>query len=259
MLEGAEDAFWDVGYIIAGTLDDIVAANRFRNQKALGPERVVKVVPDSSAPEEAIVLAGPQQVVQQQIDQTIATHRMVWNRDLGQIVGIPVEDFPRARHQDRKLVVVFKDKESPPYRTSEGRSREVHYSVPDARRGLTWAELKLAAKRFTWGPFRATAVLNNNRQMAVYGVSPAEAEAQLRSLLQLSTAELVTLSVSEEKIRSPAQVKRPRLMYPAYATLVTAPNDFQGRPIGGTTAYRRERRRILLWTDTEPDDLGSLG
>lgn len=259
LLEGAEDAFWDVGYIVAGTLDDIVAANKHANSGINGPERVIKLVPDTNVPEEAIVLAGPQQIVQSAIEQTIANHRLVHNRDIGQIVGIPAAHFPRARHMSRSLVICFKDKEEPPWRVGAVRSKEVQYSIPDADRGLTWAKIKAAATKFTWGPYRATAVLDNNRQMAVYGVSPAEAEQQLRSLLVLSTASLVSLTVSDEKLRSPAHVKRAKQMFPAYANLVTSPTDVQGRPVSGDRAYRRERRRINLYPATEPDDLGPLG
>jgi hypothetical protein len=258
-LEGAEDAFWDVGYIIAGTLDDIVAANRYTNTDVMGPERVVKITPDVRNPEEAIVLAGPQQIVQANVDQTIATHNLVWNRDMGQIVGIPAEHYPRADRQTRTLVICYKDRAAPPWRTSQGRAKELFYSIPDAKRGLSWGEIKAAARRFIWGPYRATAYLDNNRQMAVYGNSPGEAEQQLRSLLQLSTASMTGLTVGEEKVRNPAVVKRPTPVFPCYATLILAPTDFQGQPIGGESARRRERRRIILWTDEEPDNLGALG
>ena len=258
-LEGAEDAFWDVGYIIAGTLDDVVAANRFTNTDLMGPERVVKITPDARNPGEAIVLAGPQQLVQSNVDQVIATHNLVWNRDVGQIVGIPADHYPRSELQTRVLIVCFKDKPTPPFRTDDGPCKQIFYSIPDVKRGLSWAAIKSAARRFTWGSYRATAFLSNRRQMAVYGNSPSEAETQLRSLLQLSTADLVSLSISDEKIRNPAYVKRSTPVYPCYATLVLSPTDFQGRPIGGENARRRERRRIILWTDEEPDDLGPIG
>lgn len=258
-LEGAEDAFWDVGYIVSMTLDDIVAANQFSRANELGPTRAVKVTLDANNPDEAIVLSGPESVVQNSLETTLVHHQLIHNRDVGQIVGIPSEHYARARIQSRILAIRFKSKERPPYKDADGRrSKEIQYTVCDAKPGLTWAEIKTAARRFTWGPWRATALLDNNRQMACYGVSGAEAEQQLRSLITLSMASLVTLTVSEEKIRNPAHVKRPTMMYPAYATLVSAPSDFQGVPVGGSRAFRRNRRRITLWTDTEPDDLGPL-
>lgn len=258
-LEGAEDAIIDVGYVVAQTLDDFVAGQRYAQVEPFGPDRAVKVTLDTRT-DEQIVLAGPQALVKQSVDLAIANHQVIWNRDVGQIVGMPVESFPRARHMVRQLLVTFKDVRQPPFTRADGtRAKEVSYTIPDAKRGLTWAEIKAAARAFTWGPWRATANLDNNRQMAVYGSSPSEAESQLRSLLTLSTADIVTLSVSEERITNPALVKRPTLVYPAYANLTTAPTDFQGQPIQGPGAFRRERRRIILWSDSEPDDLGPLG
>lgn len=257
-LEGAEDAFWDVGYVIAQTIDDIVASSRYTDELSLGPERVVKITPDSRVEEEAIVLAGPQALVQQNVDLVLANHRLVHDRDLGQIIGIPAESFPRARFSVRHLVIVFKGKRRPPWHTAEGRAKEIQYTIPDVKRGLSWSEIKSIARPFTWGPWRCTANLDNNRQMAVYGASASEAESTLRNLLRLSTADVVTLSVTEELQRDIRHIKRPTQVYPAYANLVTVPTDIQGRPIRGDEALRRERRRIILWTDEEPDDLGPL-
>lgn len=258
LLEGAEDAFWDVGYIVAQTVDDFVSTNRYTNNSAFGPERVVKITPDVRREEEAIVLAGPQELVQMNVDQTLATHRLIDNRDVGQIVGIPAESFPRARFSVRHLVITFKAKRRPPWRTQDGRVKEIQYTIPDCKRSLSWGEIKSAARAFTWGPWRCTANLDNNRQMAVYGASSSEAESTLRSLIRLSTADIVTLSVTEEVLRDPRYIKRPTQVWAAYANLVTVPTDIQGQPLGGDRALRRERRRIILWTDDEPDDLGPL-
>ena len=256
-LEGAEDAFWDVGYIIAQTGDDMVAANKYANQNAMGKERTVIIKPDTESDEE-LVLSGPQQLIEQSVDQTLAAHQMLYNRDMGQIVGIPADHYPRAELQTRVLVVCFKDKDHPPFRTAQGPCKQVFYSIPDAKRGLSWQTIKNAARKFTWGPYRATALLDNRRQMAVHGSTPAEAEGKLRELVSLSTADIVQLSISDEKVRNPARVKRPTLVYPCYATLVITPTDFQGRPTTGGAARRRERRRLSLWQVEEPDNYGSL-
>lgn len=257
-LEGAEDAFWDVGYIVANTLDDHVAASRYANQRGKEVERTIILEPDATTKEE-IVITGPQESVIATTTEVLAIHRLIQNRDVGQIVGIPAESFPRAKHMIRQLVVCFKAKKEPPYWTPDGRAKEVQYTIPDAKPGLSWQEIKGAARPFTWGPWRATANLDNNRQMAVYGATGQEAEQQLRSLLLLSTAAIVTLSISEEKIRDPRHIKRPTTVWPAFATLVTSPTDIQGRPSGGDSALRRERRRIKLWPDQEPDDFGGIG
>lgn len=255
-LEGTEDALWDTGYIIAMTLDDIVAGQQFAQKQALGPERIVKLTPDPTQPEEVVVFAGPQALVEQNIDTALAEHQLINNRDVGQIIGFPEESNPRAERLTRSLIVTFKEKAAPPWMVDGRRAKDIQYTISDLRRGLTWQEIKAATRRYTWGKFRATALLDNRRQMAIYGVSPDEAESQLRSLLTLSTARISTLSIGEEKIRDPLYVKRPTLMYPAYATLILSPAQR-----GLTTPESRPTRkhvRIELWHQEEPDDLPDL-
>jgi len=90
--------------------------------------------------------------------------------------------------------------------------------------------------------------------MACYGATAAEAERKLKELLELSTCELITLSVSEEKDRHPNLRKESREMYPAYATLLirrstaelTGLNDLSGN------TYRQETIRVDLWPESEP-------
>lgn len=254
-LEGAEDAFWDVGYIIAGTLDDVVAANRYSQQQQLGPERAIVVTPDTRVPDETIVLAGPQEMVAQNIDGVLATHRMIHNRDVGSIVAQPVEDYLKARPQLRKLVITFKSRQLPPWRGTDGRrAKEAVYAIPDAKPGLTWVEIKAAASAFTWGPFLAVAKLNNQRQMQVYGATAAEARSTLVRLASLSTAEILKLSVSEEQVVNPALLKRPTPMYPAYGSLIGRRNslDSEGRTVLDGRNFTEQVRKFPLYTPTEP-------
>ncbi|NJL21647.1 MAG: hypothetical protein HC895_13820 [Leptolyngbyaceae cyanobacterium SM1_3_5] len=255
-VEGAVDALIEVGYVVSYAIDDFYSTSRLANETMFGEERAVKVYPDRNNEEEFITIRGPQQLLKQNVQTALTSHRWVHNRDLGQLVGQPAEDWVRAGMQRRKLTIVFKSKESPPWIAAPGQPRvkEVTYTIPEPDLGLTWTKIKTAAKHYTWGKFRATANLNNGRQMAVYGATEAEAERKLRELLPLSTGELLTLSVSEEKDRHPNLRKEAREMYPAYATLLirrstaelTGTNDLSGNN------YRQELRRIELWPDTEP-------
>lgn len=204
-----------------------------------------------------IVLFGKQKELKLAILQAVATSRIIWNKDVGQIVGMPIEDLPRAKHQDRKLTIQFINYPKPPWRRLRDDPKRATYTIPDVKTGLTWAEIKEVAQPFTWGKFRATALMSNNRQMAVYAESASEAEKVLRSLATLSKAHITKLTTSEEVLVDPRQQKLATRMYPAYATLVTEPTDVQGLPIEGRKAFGRKRRRLSLYT--EPKDLSPLG
>ncbi|MBD2090375.1 hypothetical protein H6F67_10965 [Microcoleus sp. FACHB-1515] len=261
-IEGAVDAIIEVGYVVSYAIDDFYSTSRLANETMFGEDRTVKVIPDRNNEEEFITIRGPQQLLKQNVQTALTAHRWVHNRDLGQLVGQPAEDWVQAGMQRRKLTIVFKSKEAPPWIAAPGQPRvkEVTYTIPEPELGLTWQKIKTAAKHYTWGKFRATANLNNGRQMAVYGATEAEAERKLRELLELSQGELLTLSVSEEKDRHPNLRKEAREMYPAYATLlirrstaeITGTNDLSGNN------YAEELRRIELWPDQEPPNTPAL-
>ena len=259
-VESGGEALIEVGYVVTYAIDDYYESQKMAQENALGEQRAVKIYPDSRT-EEFITLTGPQQLIKSDIQTTLAQHRFVHNRDLGMLVGQPAEDWLRAKMQRRKLSVVFKSKKQPPWSSLDKRVREFTYTIPDAKVGLTWKEIKSAAKPYTWGKFRATANLDNGRQMAVYGATEKEAEQQLRSLMRLTTAEILTLSVTEEKDRNPALRKEATQLYPAYAVLLIRRSTAErtGRTDLSGQRYNEERQRIELWPDTEPAGLLPLG
>lgn len=261
-IEGAVDAVTEVGYVVSYSIEDFYRSQRMANRDALGPERGVKVTPDERKPDEFIVVTGPQELAKQSLETTLNQHRFIHNRDLGQLVGQPIQDYIRSGIQLRKLTYVFKSKKAPPWIAPPGESyiKEVSYTIPEVEMGLTWNELKVAGRPWVWGGCRATANMTNGRQMAVYGATPQEAEDKLRELATLTTLDILTISVSEEKDRAANLKKRPTRMYPAYAMLlVRRPNyDNNGiKDLSGQT-YDEDLVRIDLWPDEEPPGMVSL-
>lgn len=259
-LESAAEALLEAGFVISYALDDYYASAKLAQQAQFGEERTIKVKPDNRIDTEFITLSGPQALVKQDVQTALTTHRWVHNRDIGHIVGQPAEDWLRAGMQRRKLTIVYKSKETPPWSNGTERVKEVTYTIPEPEIGLTWRKIKTAAKFYDWGKYRATANLDNGRQMAVYGATPMEAEDKVKELLTLSTAKLLTLAVSEEKDRHPNLRKQATKMYPAYATLLirrstaelTGSNDLNGNN------YKDEHVRIELWPETEPEGTPAL-
>jgi hypothetical protein len=183
--------------------------------------------------------------------------KLLHNRDIGQIVGMPVEEWRRAKPHTRTVSIIFRDKKEAPWRHPNGsRCREASYSIPDVKLGVSWQDVKAAADAYTWGKFRATANLDNGRQMAVYGGTPQDAENKLKKLMKLSTAKIVTLSISEEKERNRRLKKEPTRMYPAFVTtLIRRPTNDpdSGRTIGNQT-YTETHERYQLWRRDPPEE-----
>lgn len=256
-LEEGWDSFIDSTFIIANELDTAFQQNRVANQQ--NTERSVQIDLEDQNSEETLVFSNvPERELMSQVQATINNHRLIRNRDVGAIVGEPLSDYYlRALPFTRKLDIEFRDKERPPWiDVQTGRIKRVRVSIPDVKAGITWREVKKAAKSYRWGKFRATAKLNNGRQMAVYGATAAEAENKLKELIDLSTAQIQTLTIAEE-VERPAKInKRPTMVYPAFATLLFRKNSTtgQGRTMVSSNTYEEKATRVPLYVETEPDE-----
>lgn len=255
-LDEGWDSFMEAGFVIAQEIDDAYQQNRVAVSKALGAEKTVIVQPDVRNDDEQLTFQNvPQKLLIPTIQTALNQHRTIYNRDVGSIVGTTADEYIRARPQLRKLIILFRSRQSPPWRNSDGtRCKEVSYAIPDVKRGLTWQEIKAVASRFTWGKYRAVATLDNQRQMHVYGATAQEAEQKLRQLLTLSTASILRLTISEEEITPTALIKRPTEVYPSFGTLMarTANLSGQGRTTIDGRSYTEQIRRFELWTPEPP-------
>lgn len=256
------DSFTEAGFIIAHELDDAFAQHKASQKNMLGEERTIKLEVDTSSDDEVLTFAKvPQNLLIPAVQTTINTHRLMYGRDVGNIVATSLDTQLRARPVMRQLTIIFKSRPAPPWQMPNGRRcKEAAYSIPDVKRGLSWEQIKEACPPYTWGKFRATANLTNLRQMAVYGATKEEAEKQLRKLLTLSTAEILSLSISEEEIRPVGGKKEATEMWPAYATLIAKRNsiDGTGRVTLEAGTLKEKVKRFPLYPVTEPRNMPEL-
>lgn len=259
-LDEGFDSFIEAGFIIANELDTAYSnAKRAHEASGIGPERRVLLYPDRRT-QERVIIEGKEEMAKQEIQATISQHRLIGSRDVGQIVGQPLNDWVRAQPQRRKLTVLFRNRPEPPWQQFTEGYQQATVTIPDLDFGITWTRLKQVLRPYIWGEWRATAQLTNGRQMAVYGASKQEAENTLLRCLTLSTTEISTLSVSQEVLRHPELRKRPTQLYPAFATLLVRRDsiDRSGRTFINGENLAAETIRIPLWPDEAPLDLEPL-
>ena len=214
-----------------------------------------------------IVLKGRTEVLKGNITSVLALHQLLEERDIGQFLGYPIEDFVRRRRMSPlSLKVCFFSVPRPPWQSRDKNKKLIRasYSIPDIRRSsLDWDKIKLAcggANGYMWGRWRATAELSNASQMAVYGGSESEAEQRLLALHSLSDTTIETLSVAEEKKLGKRAVdaylfKEATRVYPGYFSVVNKQKIInesnqelaQGRP-------KKKRKTIILWSNEAPND-----
>ncbi len=260
-LEESWDGFTEAGMIVAYELDSAYAQAKRAQENAKGKRRTVTLTPDKRKKTEQLLLSAGTSDLEEDIMTTLNNYRLIANKDMGQIVGMPADDYVSAKPLRRQLVIVFKTKKEPTWKMPDGKpAKQYEVTIPDVSLALTWGKIKQAAKAYTWGKFRATAHLDNGRQMAVYGASKSEAEKSLRRLATLTTAKILALNVTEEVEKKNINLrKQPKLVYPAYATLlVRRPTTGEGRDFLDGNKLDEDRIRIDLWPVEQPAGIQPL-
>ncbi|MDX2254681.1 MAG: hypothetical protein NW214_04115 [Pseudanabaenaceae cyanobacterium bins.39] len=254
-LEESWDSFTEAGMIVAYEIDAAYAQAKRATENTQGKRRTVRLTPDKRRKEEQLILQAASNDLETETLSTLNNYRLIANRDVGQIVGMPAEDFVSAKPLRRQLTIILKKgKKAPPWRIGSKACGNVTVTIPDVVVGLSWQKIKAACKPYTWGKFRATANLDNGRQMAIYAGSRSEAEKVLKRFLALSTAKPLSISVTEEvDKRNLALKKQPVMIYPAYATLlVRRPTTGEGRSYLDGAKLAEDSIRVDLWMDNEP-------
>ena len=231
-----------------------------------------------------IVLAGKEKIVlavnrtnyKSVVSQVVANRNLIENRDIGDFVGYPVEDYVRAKPETIKLTVFFFNFKTPPFTQKAGfRFVRATYNIPDVDKAkLDWLTIKNACggnEGYTWGRFRATANLSNGRQMQVYGGSEEIAANLMRTLAEFSTAKILTLTVAEEKkqgrrAENQRMYKETTRVYPGFFSVLNYEKVVteEGREYSGFNAtlagdFKRTRtKKIPLWVQKEPSNARAI-
>lgn len=267
------DSFVEAGFVIAAELDGVAAQAKHANVQALGSQRAVELTLNAGAQkvnEEKIPLIRlPQTQMVQAVQTHLANYRLINNRDVGLIMGTPVEEFTRAKPQSLRLIIDLYSAKEPPFYRRTNNFTTATISIPDVKRSaLDWNVIKQAlggANGYTWGRFRASAQLETGRRLVLHAGSEKEAEARVKALLSLTTAKLLTLNITEElkqgeRLTRKKLAKETRKIYPGFFTVINREellDHDQGR---ATTKqnYRDARARIPLWTKTAPANADDL-
>lgn len=262
-LEESWDGFVEAGFVVAEEIAEQYANAKSAIEDEAGPERDLIIYPDKETTDEAIIIDGLDQKEAIQMAQTsLNNYRHIYNRDIGEWVGDRYEEALKAKPKFRNLRIEWHERPHPPWRLPNGeRGISPYCNIPNPKPNLRWREIKLAAKPFTWGPWKATAYLSSRREMAVWGASEQEAINKLKELVDLSTDEITGLYCSQEIEKPRQQKKVPTLVYPKQGVLrqkqsplyLNDPMNFNKR------LFDKSVEKFALWLDNEPSDFPDFG
>ena len=236
------DSFIEAGYIIAQELDTALAAAKAATPE--NPERGLILYPDRDNPNEKIVLTGTQKEIIPQVQGVLDNHRTLAQKDVGEIAAVPLHEFVTPLTSKYTLTVHFNEYDKPPFTRKGKQGRTAKLKVSDSELSISFNQLKVAFKPYSWGGTRRTTHLNNGRQLAVYGASEAECNDLTNSLLSFTSAEAVKSSYTDVNSGVPANQRKPvTRMYPYKATMsIRSRNQISG-------SFTVQTQTIVLWRD----------
>lgn len=269
--EEAWDACIEAGYVVAQSAESFMAAQKLQQQQVLGPQRTVEITPNRQSEHERIILTGSEEVLKPLIVQTLAQHQLIENRDMGQIIGASIDESRRAQPQTQRILIKMFSQPSPPWKRKGHKLQSVSIKIPDVPRSkMDWEKIKEAvggAGGYTWGPWRATAELDNGRQLACYGATKNEAEKRMLAISKLTEAKLLYINCTEEldtgvRLEKPELQKKSVQVYPAYVTIFVNRPATVGRTTKEGKTLKQNSARLNLWTPQKPkqweDELANL-
>ncbi len=260
LFEGAIDGLYDVAYTISFSIDDHFQAIReAQNSTENEPTRTVEILPEGEDSKEKIILQLPQERAEVEIQNYLQNHSLVENRDLGTVVGEPYADWYHKAPQQRKLVIEFLNRNAPPFYSRKTKLTRVQISIPDAKKGIDWTDLKTKIKKYTWGGAWCKIIFTNRRFMMVWGATRNEAEQQALSLAKLSTLEILQTSFGEIERQNPKRKKRPTVVYPCFAMMLVRKSSATAdtSTIDGKN-LAMAKTRVPIWKDEKPSDFAPL-
>jgi hypothetical protein len=254
-LEESWESFIEAGFVISHQLDESYQQAKLAAKAAvLGEEKSFEIQLDKNAPNLTVAYSGvPEKLIPGIAQQTINFHRMIHNQDIGQFVGEPFsEGYQAALPQQRKLVLVFREKDKPPYRPLGKDGKLIQISIPDLKPSASWRDVKALCDSYVWGDCYATGKLANRRSITVWAASQALAVRKVKAFATLSTQKLVSINSGKEEEKDIRLLKKPRQIYPAYCTLLFRREKAEGRTMLDGRTLSEEVVKIPLWIAEPP-------
>ncbi len=260
LLEETWDGCVEAGFIVAGAADQFIAMQKAAQIAAQA--QIVEIIPNRKAEKESLVLSGTKQELKPMITGILATHQLLQNRDVGEIVGYPVNEEIKAHASAITVHFTYGSKKEPPFRIKDNTT--ARYKISDVKRSkLDFQTLLQAADKngYQWGRFLAVAKLSNGRRITAYGGTADAAKNRVMEFLPLQSADLLVINVTEEtktgnRAKNLNLNKNTELIYPQKCSIVVqlvtkldngkSSNDGLNRL---TNTYS-----FPLWTQEKPPD-----
>jgi hypothetical protein len=252
------------GFALIHSIEAYEAHKKLQDELAIKRGRYLEVVPDRSNLSEKMIVSGNLTQFRQHVPRLLEQHQLIENRDLGTLVGMPIEEAIKPQVQTLSMRIELYSKARPPFRSKDDPNFvTATINVPNViRSALDWDEIKNAlggSEGYEYGGHRATVATSSGRQMTVYSISEETSKGVLQRLFQFTSDKPVRWlygreGLKEEEVNQQIDDKPSVTVYPCFMTIISARKSLD--PKKGKTSYSgnyiRNKARIPLWVPSRP-------
>lgn len=257
LAEEAWDSFVEGGYTIAQELDQAYEQYWRAQEQQKGPDREIIIAPDKNAPDDVLVIPPmPQEEAKTLVISGITTHRQLYNKDVGEWVGMRLNDGLKIQPQLRTLKLFFHEREKPPFKRADGKYESTcEVSIPNPKRGLSYEEIRNACKPWIYGRAYAVGTTNTSKLIRVHAATEDQAVAKVKELAVLSADKVVRISKGQLEYIAGQDKPDSIKVYPQRATVTMPKNvlDAQNKLDVDARTFKKEILKFPLWLESKPD------
>jgi len=259
VLEEWWESFVEAGFLVAMQFDEAYRQAQLANRTSEGPKRNPRVYPNKEGRNDFYILPpAPQERAIQEATNIIQTARQFKSRDLGVVLASDVNNKIHAYPYLQGLTVWMCGAEQPPWLLDDGRSApQFDIKIPNLKKSVTWRDVKIAFRGWSYGNYFCTLFLNNRRTIKFYCVDKLDAQRVAEQLADLTDAEVVQIRGSDALKTDRAFRKDVFPIYPKKARLLF--RDAVIKPDGSFDFNAKTTSSnyfdFPLWTIDKPDHI----
>lgn len=258
-VEQAEDAIFDLAFLVCNTISATYEMNKLAARQAQGPARLVQYTPDKDEPEVQTLLYGPESQVMTAITQAGTQQAVLQNKDLGKIVQVGMDSALRAERNERLVTATFYSGVNGATTTPDGmRAQKKLLRISNVKDSVGWDDLKAALLPIDGGNYKVIAHLDDGHQLQGFFLTETEGKTYLTRISALCKGEVKKWTViepnSDPKFRqNPAKFSISTATYRvARKTSDPTKKDMTDR---NGQFWRIKELRLKLRKDTKPEGI----
>ncbi len=180
----AEDAVFDLGYMITNGVQTHWNMTQQAIEASLGEKKIIKYTPDITDPLVHTFLQGSEESIKTSINTARIEQIHMESKDVGQIAMVGIQRAMRADLSERILNVDYYSGANGATQTIDGRAKHKTFKISNIKKTADWDKFKKLFKPVQAGPIKVTAKLSDGHELQGYFSSEAEGKSFFTPIIE---------------------------------------------------------------------------